>query len=123
MEQLGGMSVECAAPAFYFDSCGVAGGPKGPLFRTDSDVAGWYAVGNVARSNNGSGSTTAMYVYAEMDDATAQQLSEQNEAGVAMPVIENNRMIGVKQGIITNRGAVWPVIRGNNVETNVSTKK
>ncbi len=123
MEQLGGMSVECAAPAFYFDSCGAAGGPKGPLFRTDSDMAGWYAVGNVARSNNGNGSSTAMYVYAEMDDATAQQLSEHNEAGVAMPVIENNRMTGVKQGIITNRGAVWPVIRNNSVKTDVSTKK
>ncbi len=47
MEKMGGLAVESAQPAFYFDSCGAAGGPEGPLFQPDSDVAGWYAVGNV----------------------------------------------------------------------------
>jgi len=115
-EHLGGMAVESAEPAFYFDSCLTAGGPNGPLFRPGSDVAGWYAVGNVARSNRGSDSPVAAFVYAATTDAGSRLLPAQEEAGVVMPVIENSRFTGVKRGIVTNRGAVWPVLRGNLVK-------
>jgi len=117
MEEMGGMAVECARPAFYFDSCRTAGGPDGPLFRTGSDVAGWYAVGNAARSNRGHGSSTAAFVHAATSDAGSRLLPVQEEAGVLMPVVENSRFTGVERGIVVNRGAVWPVLRNNVVET------
>jgi hypothetical protein len=117
MEHMDGLAVEAMEPAFYFDSCLAAGGPAGPLFQPGSDVAGWYAVGNVARSNQGSGSPAAVFIHAPLGDAASRGLPVQNEAGVVMPVVENNRFTAVKRGIVVNRGAVWPVIRGNVVET------
>ena len=117
MEGMGGMAVESVAPAFYFDTCRAAGGAKGPLFQSSSDVAGWYAVGNVARSNRGCNSPAAVFVHAAMNDAASPLLPTQQEAGVMMPVVENSRFSGVKRGIVINRGAIWPVFRGNVVET------
>jgi len=117
MERMGGMAVESVEPAFYFDSCRASGGPTGPLFQPGSDVAGWYAVGNVARSNQGCDSPAAAFVHAVLNDAASPRLPTQQEAGVMMPVVENNRFTGVKRGIVINRGAVWPVLRGNVVET------
>lgn len=117
MEHMGGMAVEALEPAFYFDSCRTSGGPGGPLFQSGSDVAGWYAVGNVARSNRGSDSPTAAFVHALTNEAGSRLLPEATEAGVAMPVVENSRFTGVKRGIVVNRGAVWPVLRGNTLQT------
>ncbi len=116
-EQMGGMTVECVEPAFYVDSCRTAGGPAGPLYQPGSDVAGWYAVGNAYRSNQGRGSQTAAFVYAALDEASAPQLPQQSEAGVVMPVVEHNRFSDVKRGIVVNRGTIWAVIRDNTVET------
>ncbi len=117
MEEMGGMAVECAEPAFYFDSCRTAGGPDGPLFRPGSDVAGWYTVGNVSRSNRGHGSPTAAFIHAATTDAGSRLIPVQEEAGVVMPVVENNHFTGVERGIVVNRGAVWPVLRNNTIET------
>jgi hypothetical protein len=117
VEQMGGMSCESAKPSFYFNTCGSAGGPTGPLFQPGSDVAGWYAVGNAARHNQGRQAPTAAYVCAGVDDASARQLPEQDAAGIMMPVVEHNRFTDVTQGIVINRAAVWPVIRENVVET------
>lgn len=117
MEKMGGMAVESVEPAFYFDSSRTAGGPAGPLYQPGSDVAGWYSVGNVARSNRGQDSPAAVFVHALTSDEGSRLLPVQEEAGVLMPVVENNRFTGVKRGIVVNRGAVWPVIRGNVVET------
>ncbi|MDY0170904.1 MAG: hypothetical protein RBS80_30470 [Thermoguttaceae bacterium] len=117
MEQMGGLAVESARPAFYFDSCGAAGGPEGPLFQPDSDVAGWYAVGNVARANRGADSPTAAFAHARLSDAQSPQLPEQEQAGVVMSVLEKNRFTNVERGIVINRGAVWPLLRENVVET------
>jgi hypothetical protein len=117
MERMGGMAVESAEPAFYFDSCRTAGGPQGPLFRAGSDVAGWYAVGNVARSNQGHDSPVAAFVHAATTDAGSRLLPTEQAAGVVMPVLENCRFGRVKRGIVINRGAIWPALRGNVVET------
>jgi hypothetical protein len=117
MERMGGMAVESVEPAFYFDSCRSAGGPDGPLFQADSNVAGWYSVGNVARSNRGQDSPAAAFVHALTTDDGARQLPHQEQAGVVMPVVENSRFTGVKRGIVINRGAIWPALRGNVVET------
>lgn len=114
MEQMGGLAVECAEPAFYFDSCGAAGGPAGPLFQSGSDVAGWYAVGNVARSNRGKGSSVGTFLHARLGDAAAGQLPEQDAAGVIMPVLENSQFSDVERGVVLNRAAVWPLLRGND---------
>lgn len=116
MEHMGGMAVECAEPAFYFDSCRTAGGPGGPLYRPGSDVAGWYAVGNVARSNQGRDSPVAAFVHAATTDAGSRLLPAEQAAGVVMPVVENSRFTQVNRGIVINRGAIWPVLRGNVVE-------
>ena len=113
MEHMGGLSVECAQPAFYFDSCGAAGGATGPLFQSGSDVAGWFAVGNVARANRGKDSPTAALLHARLGDAAALQLPEQDAAGVIMPVLENSQFSEVERGIVVNRGTVWPSLRGN----------
>ena len=117
MERMGGMAVESVEPAFYFDSCRTAGGPDGPLYQPGSDVAGWYAVGNVARSNQGHDSPAAAFVHALTTDEGSRRLPAQEDAGVVMPVVENSRFTGVKRGIVVNRGAIWPVLRGNVVET------
>jgi hypothetical protein len=116
MERMGGMAVESMEPVFYFDSCRSAGGPDGPLFRPGSDVAGWYAVGNVARSNHGHDSPVAAFVHAITTDAGSRLLPAEQAAGVVMPVVENSRFTQVKRGIVINRGAIWPVLRGNVVE-------
>ena len=116
MEHMGGMAVESAEPAFYFDSCRTAGGPSGPLYRAGSDVAGWYAVGNVARSNQGHDSPVAAFVHAATTDAGSRLLPAEQAAGVVMPVVENSRFTQVKRGIVINRGAIWPVLRANVVE-------
>ncbi len=117
MERMGGMAVESVEPAFYFDSCRTAGGPDGPLYQPDSEVAGWYAVGNAARSNQGRDSPAAAFVHAQTSDQASRRLPAQEDAGVVMPVVENSRFAGVKRGIVVNRGAIWPVLRGNVVET------
>jgi len=117
MERMGGMAVESAEPAFYFDSCRTAGGPDGPLYQPGSEVAGWYAVGNAARSNQGRDSPAAAFVHALTTDEGSRRLPAQEDAGVVMPVVENSRFAGVKRGIVVNRGAIWPVLRGNVVET------
>lgn len=116
VEHVGGMSVGSIEPTFYVDSCGAAGGANGPLFRLDSDVAGWYAVGNVARSNSGRDARTAALVHAALRVAAAT-LPAQHYAGVVMPVVENNIFKAVSQGIVINRGTVWPVLRNNAIET------
>jgi hypothetical protein len=116
-EHAGGMSVECIEPTFYVESCGAAGGANGPLFQAGSDVAGWYTVGNVARSNRGTDAVTAVLVHAAMRDAAAPTLPVQDYAGVVMPVVENNVFTAVKRGIVINRGTIWPVVRNNKIET------
>lgn len=117
MERMGGMAVECNEPAFYFDSCRTAGGPDGPLYRKDSDVAGWYAVGNIARSNRGQEAASAAFVHAITTDAGSRGLPKEQAGGVMMPVLEHNTFTGVKRGVVINRGAIWPVIRNNKIET------
>ncbi|MDD4870914.1 MAG: glycosyl hydrolase family 28-related protein, partial [Kiritimatiellae bacterium] len=117
VENVGGMSVECREPTFYFDTAGTAGGVTGPLYRAGSDLAGWYAVGNVARSNRGQDGPAAAFIHAVADDASSKKLPAQEDAGVIMPVVENSRFIGVKRGIVINRGTIWPVLRGNEIQT------
>ena len=120
MERMGGMAVESVEPAFYFDSSRTAGGPDGPLYQPESDVAGWYSVGNVARSNRGHDSPAAAFVHALTADKDAHRLPVQEQAGVIMPVVENSHFTGVRRGIVTNRGAIWPVLRNNVVQTSES---
>lgn len=117
VEHVGGMSVESIEPVFYIDSCSVSGGANGPLFQAGSDVAGWYAAGNVARSNRGSDGPTAALVHGAIADAGAPALPKQDEAGVIMPVVENSTFTAVKRGIVINNATVWPVLRNNVIET------
>jgi len=116
MENMGGMAVECSEPSFYFDTCRVAGGPSGPLFKPDSDVVGWYSVGNIARSNRGRAAACAAFLHAATTDQGSRGLPVEQRGGVLMPVLENNHFTGVGRGIVVNRGTVWPVLRGNTVQ-------
>ena len=34
-----------------------------------------------------------------------------------MPVIENNRLSGVENGVIINQGSCWAVVRNNTIKT------
>ncbi|NOZ23003.1 MAG: hypothetical protein GXP25_18145 [Planctomycetes bacterium] len=117
VEHVGGMSVECIGPACTMDVCMVDGGPAGPLYRPGSDVHGWFAVGNVFRSNRGKDAPIAAIAHGNLRDAQAKKLPPQEDGGLVMPVIENCRFSDVEKGIIINPGACWAVIRNNIVKT------
>ncbi|MEW6359759.1 MAG: glycosyl hydrolase family 28-related protein [Planctomycetota bacterium] len=116
-EHVGGMAVECIAPACFMQTCDATGGPAGPLFSAGSDVHGWYAVGNVFRSNTGADAPVAVIAHAAMREDGAKKLPPQDDGGLVMPVIENSRFSAVEKGIIINPGACWAVIRNNVVKT------
>ena len=116
-EHVGGMSVECIGPVCYMQTCGAMGGAKGPLYTPGSDVHGWYAVGNVIRSNRGKDAPNGVIAHAAMRDNGAKTLALQENGGLVMPVIENNELVDVEKGIVINPGTCWAVIRNNVVKT------
>ncbi|MCK5804765.1 MAG: hypothetical protein KAI66_18145, partial [Lentisphaeria bacterium] len=118
VEHVGGLAIECIEPACYIEICGATGGPLGPLFRADSDVNGWFAVGNVFRSNLGDDAPCAMITHVAHQDAVSKYLPPQDDGGLVMPVVENCRFSSVEKGIVINPGCCWAVIRNNLVKTN-----
>ena len=71
-EHMGGMSVECGKPACFMDSCTPSGGVADPLWEPDSDLNGWFEVGNLFRSNTGSDAPAGIAGY-ETTIATSRQ--------------------------------------------------
>jgi hypothetical protein len=122
-EHMAGMSVECVTPACFMDSCTPSGGVTDPLWQPGSDVNGWFEVGNLFRSNTGSDAPAGIIVHVKTSRQPSRRgpsikdLPEQTDGGIVMPVIENNHLSKVDEGVVVNQGCCWGVIRKNVIQT------
>ncbi len=109
-DMLAGAGDAAFGPIFYSENS------RGTWPKSRSGVKHWVGVGNIFRSNHGSGAPAATSVgWRRFSDQPDREFEPGHDRGLVMSVIENNTFLNVDRGLLVGAPANWTLLRNNTV--------